>query len=178
MLLLALASSAAAQSVTLAWNPSTDPTVTGYNVWYASLNESVVALSMRNAGNATQATITGLAADTYYCLVTSHNAAGTNSVSSNEVVFTVPNPPAPVMIPGGAVCITAGQTLQVGNDIWSLAPNYDGKFGFYIYRNGSYTGAGVVLFNQNGTVLTVNSAQHWYTWTSAGWRRIAAPPSI
>ena len=152
MFLLALASSAAAQSVTLAWNPSTDPTVTGYNVWYASLNDNVVPLSMQNVGNATQATITGLAADIYYCFVTSYNAAGTNSNSSNEVLFTVPNPPPPVVIPGPAMVAAEPKgTLTTAQGKWSFGTGYHANGWWPILLNGVQQdggmAAGIVLFN-------------------------------
>lgn len=169
---------AAHAQATLTWNPASDPTVTGYRLWWASLYDSTVPLTSQDVGTATSATIPSLPADTFYVFVTSYNAAGVNSDSSNEVVFTVPNPPAPVVIPGGAICITAGQTLQVGPDTWSLAPDYDGRFGFSIYRNGSYNGSGVVLFNQAGSIMTVNSRRQWYQWINLGWQQIAAPPNI
>jgi hypothetical protein len=58
------------QSVTLAWNVDTDPTVTGYTVWWASLNDSTVPLTTQNVGNVTKATTSPLAATTYYFFVT------------------------------------------------------------------------------------------------------------
>ena len=48
----------ATQSVTLAWNPSTDPTVVGYNLYYGGASGNYT--NTRSAGNATNLTVSGL----------------------------------------------------------------------------------------------------------------------
>ena len=75
---------ASAQSVSLAWDASTDPTVTGYTVrWGTRTNAYTGSL---NVGNVTSWTVAGLLPDQkYYFAVVSYNAAGLTSVPSNEV---------------------------------------------------------------------------------------------
>jgi hypothetical protein len=80
--------SVSAGSVTLAWNASTNPIVTGYNVYYgcacgAYTNKICV-------GNSTNATISGLAQGaTYYFAATTYTASGVESPFSSEVSYLV-----------------------------------------------------------------------------------------
>jgi hypothetical protein len=79
----------AAGSVTLAWNQSSDTNVAGYNVYYGgasgAYNNEV------SAGNATNATISGLVqGTTYYFVATTYTSSGLESPFSSEVSYTVP----------------------------------------------------------------------------------------
>jgi Fibronectin type III domain len=76
------------QSVMLAWDTDTDPTVVGYNnLDYGTSSGSLT--QTENVGNVSTATVPGLTAgETYYFAVTAYNAAGVNSAYSNEVSFT------------------------------------------------------------------------------------------
>jgi len=77
------------QSVTLAWNQSTDPTVTGYNLYYGGASGTYT--NMINAGNATNMTFPGLVGGTtYYFAATTYNSSGIQSPFSGEVSYTVP----------------------------------------------------------------------------------------
>ena len=79
----------ASQSVTLAWNPSTDPTVVGYNIYYGGASGNYT--NTFSAGNTTNATISGLVeGDTYYFAATTYNSSGIQSPFSNEVSYSVP----------------------------------------------------------------------------------------
>src|SRR6516164_2636534 len=83
---LVFAFSPLARGVTLAWDPSTDPTVVGYFLYYG--NQSGNFSHSINAGSATSATVTDLIpGQTYYFVATAYNAAGIQSVPSNQVVF-------------------------------------------------------------------------------------------
>ena len=76
----------AAQSVSLAWNTDSDPTVVGYNVDYGTSSGNYTQTI--NVGNSTTATVSSLTAgQTYYFAVTAHNAASQNSIASNQVSF-------------------------------------------------------------------------------------------
>jgi len=87
----------AGQSVTLAWNQSTDPTVVGYNVYYGGASGNYT--NMINAGNTTNATISGLSpGNTCYFAATTYNNSGVQSPFSSEVSYTVPTPPPGVQI--------------------------------------------------------------------------------
>jgi hypothetical protein len=80
-----LASTAAsAQTVNLAWDASTDTTVTGYVVKWGTRAGNYTASI--NVGNRTTWTVNGLVPDQkYYFVVTSYAASGLNSAPSNEV---------------------------------------------------------------------------------------------
>lgn len=111
---------AAAASVTLAWNPNCDPQVTGYRVYW-STNVTVLttnvtpayvddcgtnhvqrtntyhmpySFSAPSAGGRTNCTLTVsnlVARATYAFVVTATNDVGLESDYSNEVTFTVPD---------------------------------------------------------------------------------------
>ncbi len=77
------------QSVTLAWNRSTDPTVAGYNLYYGGASGNYT--NMINAGNATNVTISNLIpGTTYYFAATTYSSVGVQSPFSSEVAYTVP----------------------------------------------------------------------------------------
>jgi len=79
----------AAASVTLAWNPSTDPVVAGYNMYYGGASGTYT--NVESAGSATSVTVTGLVAGaTYYFAATTYSTEGVESSFSTEVSYTVP----------------------------------------------------------------------------------------
>jgi hypothetical protein len=79
----------AARSVTLAWNPSVDPSVAGYNVYWGTASGSYSEKLV--AGTAATAVISGLMeGTTYYFVVTAYNISGLESDPSNEVSYRVP----------------------------------------------------------------------------------------
>ena len=73
-------------SVKLTWNPSPDPSVTGYRIHYgvspAQYTNSITI------GNVTSATVSGLVNGvTYYFTTTAYNSAGIESLCSNEISY-------------------------------------------------------------------------------------------
>ncbi|MGA9453326.1 MAG: fibronectin type III domain-containing protein [Verrucomicrobiia bacterium] len=75
------------QSVTLAWNRSTDPTVVGYKIYYGGASGTYT--NTLSAGNATNVTISGLVGGTtYYFAATTYNSSGVQSPFSNEVSYS------------------------------------------------------------------------------------------
>src|SRR5208282_1669728 len=79
----------AIQSVTLAWNPSTDPTVVGYNIYYGGASGNYT--NTLSVGNVTNVTVSGLVeGDTYYFAATTYNSSGIQSPFSSEVSYSVP----------------------------------------------------------------------------------------
>jgi hypothetical protein len=87
ILFLAAASPQAAQSVTLAWNGSSGPSLAGYRVHEGTSTGTYTKTI--DVGNHTQATILDLTAgQTYYFVVGAYNTAGVESAYSNEIRFT------------------------------------------------------------------------------------------
>jgi hypothetical protein len=83
-----------AQSVTLAWNPCSDPTVTGYILYWGTGSGDYT--NSEDAGPLAAITVSNLTAGTtYYFAVTACNAAGLQSPYSTEVVYSVPDGTAP-----------------------------------------------------------------------------------
>ncbi|HHY84619.1 MAG TPA: tandem-95 repeat protein [Verrucomicrobia bacterium] len=84
--------SASAASVTLAWDPSPDPSVVGYFVYYGDASRSYT--TKIDVGNVTSVTVTGLVEGVaYYFAATAYNVLGIESDFSEEVVYTVPGVP-------------------------------------------------------------------------------------
>src|ERR1700676_4003183 len=89
---------AATQSVSLAWNVDSEPSVVGYNVDYGTSTGSYT--QTLNAGSTASATVSNLAAgQTYYFVVTPRNAAAQNSLVSNQVSFVTTAAPTPTPVP-------------------------------------------------------------------------------
>jgi hypothetical protein len=85
---------AAQHTVDLNWSPSTDPNITGYNVYRGSISggpysqvntESLVASTLY-----TDATVTS--GQTYYYVVTAVDSSGVESGDSNETQAVIPIP--------------------------------------------------------------------------------------
>ncbi|MGO9476364.1 MAG: Ig-like domain-containing protein, partial [Limisphaerales bacterium] len=73
----------------LAWNPTTDSTVVGFNIYYGGA--SATYTNEFSVGMATNATISGLVPGaTYYFAATTYNAAGLESPFSAEISYLVP----------------------------------------------------------------------------------------
>jgi hypothetical protein len=90
-----------AASVKLAWDPSTDPQVTGYRLYYGKSSE--VYTEVIDAGNRTDCTVTGLdAGATYYFAAKAYTGAGDESTFSNETSQTLSASPTPSGPSGGS----------------------------------------------------------------------------
>jgi hypothetical protein len=101
------------RSVTLAWDPSTEPSVVGYRLYVGGASETYT--NMIDVGNATTATTPGLTIGiTYFFAVTAYNASGLESPFSGEISCSIPapsQPPARLQIrpvPGGRILLGAG----------------------------------------------------------------------
>lgn len=98
----------AAQAVLLSWDPSPDPTVAGYNVYYGT--SSVNYTRIVSAGPSLQAVVTNLSSGvTYYFAVTALDLFGQESVFSNEVTYTPPRPAGPKC----AIALASGGTASI-----------------------------------------------------------------
>src|ERR1700677_3907133 len=77
-------------STSLTWNPSPDPSVVGYNIYYGITNG--VYTNMISVGNVTNTTIQNLEPNTVYYFVTkAYDDAGNESLPSNEAAFANEN---------------------------------------------------------------------------------------
>jgi hypothetical protein len=82
-------------AVALAWDPSPDTSVVGYNVYYGTASRSYT--NMIPAGDGTNSVVSNLVAGvTYYFAATTFSAAGLESDYSTEASYAVPSvgPPA------------------------------------------------------------------------------------
>src|SRR5690242_12605532 len=106
-----------AASVSLAWNPSGDPTVAGYNLYYGGA--SGIYTNEISVGNATNSTLAGLVpGKTYYFAASTYNVLGLESALSGEISYLVPaagtstNQP-PTLNAIGSLSINENAGLQV-----------------------------------------------------------------
>ena len=75
--------------VTVAWNKSPDQDVKGYRLYYGLSSGRDYPKSV-DVGNVTTHTFSDLTSgSTYYCVVKAYNAAGKESLASNEISFCV-----------------------------------------------------------------------------------------
>lgn len=76
-------------SATLAWQPSSDPAVVGYQIYYGTASHTYT--DMVNVGPSTTATVSNLlTGSTYYFAVTAYNSSGVQSPFSNEASGAFP----------------------------------------------------------------------------------------
>ena len=130
LILSALGTTIQAASVTLAWDPSSDPIVTGYNLYYGGTSGTYT--NKVSVGLATSAVTSGLLVGVnYYFAATTYNAAGMESPFSGEVRYTVPTQLQRLQVralPGGQFALTVTGTvghtynIQATQDfkIWTL----------------------------------------------------------
>ncbi len=89
LLVLVCSTTEAAQSITLAWDPSSDPDIAGYHLYYGPARRKYDRKI--DLGNVTTTTISDLAdGSAFYFAVTAYNDAALESPPSNEVTIPVP----------------------------------------------------------------------------------------
>lgn len=111
---------AVADSVTLVWDPNTEPDLAGYRIHYGT--SSGQWNTTIDVGNVTNVTISGLARGvTYYFVATAYNTANLESDPSNEVSYAVPenvppNAKGETLAIGGGKPATVNATKLLAND--------------------------------------------------------------
>jgi Fibronectin type III domain len=120
LLLVLLHNPAQAETgVTLTWTPSPSPNITGYNVYYGLTNGTYS--QMVNAGNVTNAVLSGLTGGTtYYFAVTAYNSFGIQSAFSIQASYALPPTLTGLQIraaPGGAFILTLVAPTSQTNEI-------------------------------------------------------------
>jgi hypothetical protein len=114
LMLIGTASVVHAQSATLAWEASTDSSVTGYRMSYGT-RTGTYAWTV-DVGNVTQYTVNGLDLSVdYFFAVQSYNSWGLVSVYSNEVMLPAPVPPGTTTI--SSFSANSGFPLLVGTPV-------------------------------------------------------------
>ena len=104
LLVFGSATEASAASIKLAWDPSPEPLVTGYRLYYGT--SSGYYTNVFDAGNRTDCTVTGLdEGTTYYFAATAYTGTGDESTFSNETSYT---------LPGGTPATTSGSSSSGG----------------------------------------------------------------
>jgi hypothetical protein len=90
---------ARAESVSLTWNPNSEPDLAGYRLHYGTASNSYsVHIDVHNV---TTYTVTGLAAgQTYYFAATAYDTSGNESGYSNQVSYAIPASNLPPTTPG------------------------------------------------------------------------------
>jgi hypothetical protein len=77
------------QTLTLAWDPGSDPSIAGYNLYYGPQNAA--SLTKIDVGTNTAATVTNLGeGQTYQFSVTSYDALGNESTPSMTISYLTP----------------------------------------------------------------------------------------
>lgn len=113
-------------SVTLAWSPSPDSSVTGYKLYYGDVSATLT--NQLNVGPALTATVTNLQVGvTCFFFATAYDASGVESEPSNFITYTVVPAVAPL------VSITLSKTTVAEGDA--------GGARIVIQRSGNSAGA-------------------------------------
>ena len=136
------------QSVTLAWDPSTDPEVTGAIVYYGNASRNYPYHT--NVGNVTRATVNGLQAGlTYYFAVTATNSYGLESDYSNEVSTSIP----PDLTNSFPTITAISNVIMWGNDTITLPFTIGDAETPAVNLNVSATAANTALIPNENIVL-------------------------
>jgi hypothetical protein len=152
-------SSTSPSSLTVAWDPSTDPSVAGYLISYGTQSGSYTASV--DAGLQTQRSVTGLSASTiYYFVVQAYTADRTMSAPSAEASgLTASTVVTPTNTPISGVTLTPNATApqNVGTTIgWTAAAS--GGVSPYSYQ-------WWLTSNGSQTALTNWTSSSTYSWT-------------
>jgi Fibronectin type III domain len=131
-------------SVTLAWEPSTDPTVIGYNLYYGG--ESGAYTNTISTDSTTNTVVSGLVEGmTYYFAATAYDSSGMESPFSNEASYIF-------------------STNAVSGDAANNPPTLDGLADFAVNQNAGVKtvnltgiGSGATSETQTLTVTAVSS---------------------
>lgn len=119
VLCLVHASAAAADTLTLAWDPSSSTTVTGYYVYLGT--SSGVYTTFADAGNSTSYTFTVQPGTRYFLSVASHGGDGSPGPMAPEVSAVTEGPPV-LLNPG---TLTSGVNTNVRVALLASDPNGD-----------------------------------------------------
>ena len=165
--------------VTVGWDPSDDPELSGYKLYYGTASRSY-SFSVAT-GTQTTSEVTGLnEGTTYYFAATVTTTAGVESDFSSEIAYTAPACTSP---PGQATLSSPSGTITIPTPtyIWNAVPC---SSWYYLWVNDStgtrvqqwYTAAQAGCASGTGTCSTTpslslaNGSVQWWiqTWDDAG----------
>jgi fibronectin type 3 domain-containing protein len=155
-------SAAASQAVALSWTPSSEVDAYGYVVNYGT--QSGVYTASATFYYTTNGVISGLTGgDTYYFAVSPIDSFGEEPVASDEVSYTVPNPPS-LMLNAQESSDPPGVTLT-----WNSITNegIDGYVVYYGTESGSYLGSFAYGPITNVVVQGLDGGQTYYFMVSS-----------
>src|SRR5262245_54728998 len=163
--MMCLAPSAYAQTIKLAWDPSPDSSVAGYNI-YRSQQSGVYSTPVNGSNIITTTSFTDSgvhSGTTYYYVVTAVNTSGVQSGYSNEVLATVP-----VLVTNKAPVVNAGPdqaiTLPAKATLAATATDDGLPNGVLTYNWTVVSGTGVTLSTPTAsTTQATFSAAGTYT---------------
>jgi hypothetical protein len=150
--------------VALGWNPSPDANADGCFLCWGLARDACT--NLLDAGNSTTATVGGLAINvTYYFSVLAYDAAGDESVPSNEIAYTNTVPPDLVTIQAPTITlwgpVTTPQTY--GSLILSATVTPSGASGTITFMDGAASLGAVPVINGTAAFrinLTVAGSPH------------------
>lgn len=130
---MAIATSAAGGTVSLAWDAVSAPTLTGYYVYYGT---STAGMTTRiNAGNVTSYTVSGLTdGASYYFAATAYDNAGAESSKSNTAIKAASYLPPTRVAPFSVSAISGVVPLPV-----EFRSNHSGQVTAYAWTFGDDT---------------------------------------
>ena len=133
--MLSLVSAEATQSVNFGWDPSADPNVAGYNIYFGT--SSHIYTNKVSVGNVTGASVGGLAEGvTYYFAATTYDTLNLESSYCDELTYTVPN--QPTNQPPTITSLQATNQADVGASLaFSLTATGTGPLAYQWLCNGS-----------------------------------------
>jgi fibronectin type 3 domain-containing protein len=149
------APSAYAQTIKLAWDPSSDSATVGYNVYRSQQSGTYPSTPLNGSNVVTSAAFTDSSVQTgstYYYVVTTVNANGLQSGYSNQVQATVP-----VLTTNKAPVVSAGPdqtiTLPAKATLTAAATDDGLPSGVLTYRWSVVSGTGVTLSSQTASSI-------------------------
>ncbi|MGD0614730.1 MAG: Ig-like domain-containing protein, partial [Verrucomicrobiota bacterium] len=138
----------------MAWDPSPDTNVVGYNVYYGVASRTYT--NIVDVGDVTNATISGLVeGTTYYFAVTAYNILGMESAYSAEVSYTVPastgtGNQAPTLNAIASLTINSNTGLIPNPTVNYSSPGTNGTLTFTPVANANGSATITVTVNDGG----------------------------
>src|SRR5213593_3574040 len=172
MLYVAGGASALAADVKLIWDPITQPTLSGYNLYYGTTPRNYSTTI--DVGRTPTYTVTGLGAGTYYFAVTAYDVLGNESGYSNEVSRTITLCTTSISPPNRSTGYAGGSGIVTVTTSAGCAWTAASDVNWITLAAGSGSGSGTVTYTVAANTATsprtgtVTVAGQTHTVTQAG----------